>query len=566
VLCLAIGVILKTIDGFSSFMQFRKNWYVPTRLLVDARDIDSSIDLVVSDMPLSVTSPRVLIFGKDIMNFQELGNYVKVIKAIPIGTEIQIDTNKFRAALPEVTIPETPFEELCSEFTELLYDIREMSGIDVIDDSLTPEEIEYEKAKKIAVILAQRAEEKRQKEEQQRLEAERIKAEERRKQEEEQQAERERIEAEKLEMQRRFEEESARAREEAERQRLEVIHQAELESIKAEAEREKQRIQIELQKKELEAQQEVLKLKQEQDLIKYKQEAMASGTVSFSDTPSSYSNNLKINLTPPRIVGFEQSNNHSSGLKIGGRKTAANIKRNRVFVVSGAVKDAGSSTTAYNLAYSLACNGKTLLIDLDFVDNDLTKWFNVDKISDCSIDMSFRGIPFNNYLNNLDNTVAKISLGKRRLSFISCNQLNNYTPENRAVLRNYNYVPLIRALASRYDNVVVDIGCLSQVEPYQAAFLNCSEFKTYCCYDATSSSVLNESLQNVYNVGGYYTALLTRASRSINRIMIEKAIRRPIRGVIYNSDRYYAGCNYLYEEDETLRDCWSDFIRTGGST
>ena len=46
-----VGVILKTVEAYSAFMQFRKEWYMPTKFILDARDIDSTLDYVVTDVP-----------------------------------------------------------------------------------------------------------------------------------------------------------------------------------------------------------------------------------------------------------------------------------------------------------------------------------------------------------------------------------------------------------------------------------------------------------------------------------------------------------------------------------
>lgn len=550
---MTVGVILKTVEAYAAFLTFRKQWYVPTKFILDSRDIDPSLGLIVSDVPLDISSPKLLVYGKDIHTFEELSEYVDITRAIPFGTIHVIDTERLRAALPEVRISDTFYQELEEEFADLLYDSRDMEGLDIPTEGLNADEIERVKAEKIAAILAQRAEEKRKKEEAARLEEQRLREEETaRKAEEERQ--------ENL----RKQEELRIAKEEAEKAAKEAQHQAEIDAIRRAAEQEQQRIQLEAQKAAMEDQEEQLRLKAERELIEARKKAMETGQISLGAL-SGLNINAILNqkLTPPMIIGYNQPTGGGiGGLRIGRRA----VKKSAIYVIAGAQKNCGSSTVAYNFAYSLAkANPNTLLIDLDFVDNDLSQWFKVDKLFDCSIDVPFRGIPFDQYMNNLENSIVKLSLGKRRLSFINCSNIKNYNTENRRTLRDYNYIDLLRALSTRFDNIVVDIGCLSQVENYQKLLLASSETKNLVCYGASSTADINESIHNVYNVTGYYDAILSKAPRNINRIVIEKAIRRPIAGIVVNSSKYYAGCNYLYEEDEDLRIQWFDLMRVGGA-
>ena len=560
-----IGVILKTVEAYAAFLTFRKQWYVPTRFILDSRDIDESLELVISDVPLSITSPKLLIYGQDIHSFEELSNHVDVTRAIPFGAMHVVDTEKLKAVLPEVSIEDSFYDSLESEFTDLLYDSRDMEGLDIPTEGLSTEEVERVKAEKIAAILAQRAEEKRQKEEAARLEQERLAREEaERKAEEERIAAEKKAEQERLEAERKAEELRA-AKEKAEREAAEAKHQMELDAIRIAAEQEQQRIALEAQRVAMATQEEQLKLQAERNLIEARQKAMASGQISLGTLSSlNVSAMLNQQLSQPMIVGYNVPQpTIGGGIRIGGRKTA---KTSRVFVIAGAQKNCGSSTIAYNFAYSLAkANPNTLLIDLDFIDNDLSKWFQVDKLYDCSIDVPFRGIPFDQYMSNLENSVVKVSLGKRRLSFINCNDINNYTPENRAILRNYNYTDLLNALATRFDNIVVDIGCLSQVEPYQRTLLMSTQCKSVVCYGASSTADINESIQNVYTITGTYSAILAKAPRNINRIVIERTIRRPLLGVVLASSQYYAGCNLLYEDDPELQEQWLNLVRIEGA-
>lgn len=548
-----IGVILKSVEAYAAFLAFRKQWYIPTRFILDSRDIDSSLGLIVSDIPLDISSPKLLIYGKDIQTFEELGEYTDITRAIPFGTIHVIDTDRLKSALPEVRISDTFYTELEEEFTDLLYDSRDMEGLDIPMEGLNADEIERIKTEKIAAILAQRAEEKRKKEEAVKLEEQRLREEEAaRKVEEERQ--------ENLKKQ----EELRIAKEKAEKAAKEAQHQAEIEAIHRAAEQEQQRIQLEAQKAAMEDQEEQLRIQAEQELITARQKAIATGQISLGAL-SGLNINAILNqqLTPPMIIGYNHNTGGTrGGLRIGRRS----IKKSSIYIIAGAQKNCGSSTVAYNFAYSLArANPNTLLIDLDFVDNDLSKWFKVDKLFDCSIDVPFRGIAFDKYMNNLENSIVKLSLGKRRLSFINCNNINNYTAENRKILRDYNYIDLLKALSTRFDNIVVDIGCLSQAETYQKELLASSECINLVCYGSSSTADINESIHNVYNVTGYYYAVLSKAPRNINRIFIEKAIRRPVVGIVPQSSRYFAGCNYLYEDDEDLRHNWFELMCIGGA-
>lgn len=557
-----IGVILKTLEAFTAFIAFRKQWFIPTKFLFDVQDIDDTMELIISDTPLLLTSNKILILGKDIMSFQELGSYVSVVKARPIGVNREIDAEKLRMALPDVSIDTSYFDDVFHCFEDAMYDSSKMEGLDFPTEGLSTEEIEREKNKRIASILAQRAEEKRQQEEQARLEAERLKAEEQARLEAERKAEEERQEAERKALEAKFEAERREAIALAERQKLEAEHKAELDAIKAEAERNARLLAIEAQKKQLAEQEESLRLKSEEEAISAQLEALNSGKVSYG-TGIKFVNKL----TPPVIKGFDGVGDKAVGgsrLKIGGRRGIAS-HTGKVYIVAGAIKGAGSSTVAYNLAHSIARNSNsTLLIDLDFINNSISNWFNINECYDSSIDVAFNGQPFENYLNNISGSVARVSIGKRTVSVIGCNSINRYDSKGRMTLCNFNYVPFIKALATRFNNIVVDIGSLSSIEPYQKALLNCFDFKSFVCYGSRDIDEVKESLHNVYNVSGYYTALLCNSAPNINRIVIEKTIRRPICGVIYHSSRYYDGCNYLYEDDTELKGYWSEFLTTGG--
>lgn len=546
-----IGVILKSIEAYTAFLAFRKQWYVPTQFIIDTRDIDNSLELIISDVPVEVKSPKLLIFGKDIHSFEDLGEYVTVTRALPFGAVHAVDIESLKGALPEVEFSDTFYQELESEFEDILFDSRDMEGLDIPTEGLTPEEIDRIKAKKISAILAQRAEEKRKQEEALRLEQERLAKEE---------ADRKAAEEEALRKQR--EEELRLAKEEAERKAKEAQHQLELENIKRQYEAEQKQRELEAKKARLAEQEAQLALKKQEELLEARQRALESGQISLGTLNSS---NLQAilnqNLTPPMIIGYDQEVSRTNGLKIGRRA----VKKSTIYTIAGAQKDCGSSTIAYNFAYSLAkANPSVLLIDLDFIDNDLSTWFKVDKIYDCSIDVPFRGIPFDEYMNNLENSVVKVSLGKRRLSFLSCNKINDYTPESRLVLRSYDYTYLFKALLTHFDNIVVDIGCLSQPEEYQKKLLESSGCQSIVCYGASSTADINESIHNVYNVSGNYSAILSKAPSNINRIVIEKAIRRPILGIVTNSSSYHPGSLKLYEDDVELQKYWNEFLRIGG--
>lgn len=572
-----IGVILKTVDAYVSFLSFRKQWYVPTKFILDARDIDSSIDYVVSDMPLSVDSPNLIIYGKDITRFEELSNYVDVSRSIPFGTQHIIEVNRLQAVLPDTINLDSAYEELCKDFADVMYDSRDIPGLDFPTDGLNTEEIERKKAETIASVLAQRAQEKRDKEEALRLEQERIKREEeeRIKEEEriraEKKAEEERLEAERkaeiarIEAEKR-EAELKAAKEEAEQLAIEMAHRNSLAEIQRQAEESKLRAELEVKRKELEEAERLKKLKEEQKILDLKKQAIENDSISDINANNNIIDNLiNTKLIAPRInTALFNNTPKSGGLRIGRKSTN---RRSATYIFAGAKKNCGSSTIAYNFAHSLAkINSNVLLIDLDFVDNDLTEWFNTGKLIDCGIDVPFKGMPFDKYLKDIDNYVTKISLGNRRLSFLNCRKIVEYSADNRSVLSSFDYMSLIKALSTRYTTIVVDIGCIAPIEKYQERILSSNDCKKFVCYGAGSTSDINESLRNVYYIKSDYDAVLSKAPNNINRITIEKAIKKPIVGVIYNSSRFYAGCNLLYEEDESnIKSAWSKFINAGGT-
>lgn len=563
-----IGVILKTVEAYVTFLQFRKEWYVDTKLILDVRDIDDNLEYIVSDMPLGVQSKNLLIYGKDIKRFEELANYVDVSRAKPFGANFVVDSDKLRDALPVIELEDDFFNDLYAEFSDIMYDSRDMPGLDFQTDGLTADEIERKKASKIAEILAERAAKKKAEEEAIRLEQERL-----RKEEEERNAEAQRLEEERKAEEERIanekrEAELKAAKEEAERLLLEANHQAELTRIQAEAEEKARLAKLEAEKIALEEKERNLQLEAQERLIAERAKALESGKLSIGSlSATNLSALLNQSFSVPNIQGYSlpQSNN-KGGLRIG-RKTSKQAPQQRVYIVAGAMKDCGSSTLAYNLAYSVAKKApRTLLIDLDFIDNDLTHWLEAENIPDCGVDMIFRGMPFDKYISTIENSTVKVSLHKRVLSFIGCNKLINYTADNKTILRNFDYINLLAALQTKFDSIIVDIGCIAQPEVYQTKLLSRIDTKNIVCYGASCTADINESIQNVYNVSGLHNAVLAKAPPNINRLQIEKFIRRPIMGVVVKSDRYYPGCNYLYEEDEdmTLRRYWEELLSVGG--
>lgn len=560
-----IGVILKTVDAYVSFLAFRKQWYVPTKFILDSRDIDSTVDYVISDIPLSIESSNILIYGKDIFSFEELSNYVDVTRAIPVGKQYVVDTQRLKEVLPNTIDLNSVYDSLCKEFADLMFDSRDIPGLDFSQDGLTLNEIERKKAETIAKVLAQRAQEKLDKEEALRLEQERLKRE-----EEERRLEEERKEAERKAEQERIENEKREAelkaaKEEAERIALELAHKNNLEEIKRKSEEQRLKLEVEAKRKALEEQEKLAKLKEEEKLLERKQQAIEQGFVGdiieniVDDTKS------KIKLSTPRInPNYFNTKQKSGGLKIGRKSTN---RKSAIYVFAGALKNCGSSTIAYNFAYSLAkINSNVLLIDLDFVDNDLTEWFKTSDIEDCGIDVPFKGINFEVYLSEFENYVNKINIGSRRLSFLNCRKLVSYTPENRVVLSNFNYMRLLKALSTKYTTIVVDIGCLAPIANYQSIIMMENDCKKFVCYGSSNTSEINESSRNVYRVKSNFEVVLSKAPININRISIEKALNKPISGVVYNSPRFYPGCNLLYEDDENpLKSAWSKFINRGGT-
>ena len=548
---MAIGVMLKSVEAYAAFLNFRKEWYVPTKFILDPRDIDLSLELIVTDTPLDVANIKVLLYGTDICGFERLAEFVSVMPALLLKPVCIIDTDVIRAALPKVEVTEEFYSTLAKDFSDILYDSRDMEGLDFDTTGLNASEIEQLKSQKIGAILAQRTAERLQEEENARLERERIEREEAERKAAEEEAER-------LKRQN----ELKAAREQAEREAAEAKNQQELDDIRRQAEIERQKLELANKEAEVAAQLDAMKIQEQQRLLDARQQAISSGQIALGALNSTTVEALlNQRLTAPTVTGFNYPKPQGMGLKIGRRST----KKSTIYAIAGAQKNCGSSTFAYNFAYTLAkSNPNTLLIDLDFIDNDLSVWFKADKLYDCCIDVPFRGIDFNQYLKDIDSSVVKVSLGKRRLTFIGCSTMTRYTPESRTVLREYNFMELFKALSTRFDNIVVDIGCLSQPDAYQKLLLTNPECKSIVCYGAASTADINESIHNVYSVAGYYSAVLMKAPRNINRIVIEKAIQRQIFGIIPNSTNYHAGSLGLYEEDAELKQNWDDITRIGG--
>lgn len=560
-----IGVILKSLEAYSAFMTFRKEWYVPTKFIIDTQDIDSSIDLIISDMPLSVKSSKVLIYGKDLKSFYDLSKFVSITRAIPVGTQRIVDTNRLKAILPDIVIEDPLFEDLRSDFADLIYDSREMSGLEFNTDGMDEEAIEREKNRRIASILAERAAEKARAEQARIMEENRIKEEaERQKMLEAQRLEKERQDRLNEEVARR-ERELQEAKNRAELEKAELAHQQELLKLELEAERSKKALELEtkrlalLQKKEADViQQELHRIDSEllEDtpaepvLLKKPNAQFISNPLTIPDIPSKF------------LVNFMWSTG-SPSLRIGRRST----RKASIFLFAGAQKDCGSSTITYNFAHTLAgISSNTILVDLDFIDCDLTARFNSEGVLDCHVDSFMTNSKFDSYISGIDNYVLKINISRRRLSFISCNNINNYSANNKRLLRDYDFSRFLMALTSRYENIIVDIGCVAQIEEYQSKLLKNDIFRTFVCYNAQNSEELNECAQNVYNVRGSYGIILSKASDKIKRLYVEKKLRRQVIGVIPYNGRYFDNETVIYSEDDNvkLKEEWKQFVRSGG--
>lgn len=561
-----VGVILKSMEAYSAFMTFRKEWYVPTKFIIDSQDIDSSVDLIISDMPLSVKSSRVLMYGKDIRSFYDLSKYVSVTKAIPVGTQRIVDTNRLKSILPDITIEDSLFEDLYSDFADLIYDSREMSGLEFNTDGMDEEAIEREKNRRIASILAERAAEKAREEQARIMEENRLKEE----------AEKQRIaEALRLEKERqdKLNEEAARrerelqeAKNKAEFEKAELEHKQKLLELELEAEKSRKALELEakrlelLQKKESDSmEQEIYRI----DMELNEEKPTIAPTLKKSN-PTIISRPLIIPDIANRFFSNFLGSAGAGGLRIGRRSSS---KKASIFLFAGAQKECGSSTIAYNFAHTLAgISPNTVLVDLDFIDCDLTARFNSEGVEDCHTDSFMTNNKFDSYISGIDNHTLKINIGKRRISFISCNSINNYSADNKRIIRDYDFSKFLMALTSRYDNVIVDIGCVAQIEAYQSKLLKNDMFRTFVCYNAQNSEELNECAQNVYNVRGSYGIILSKASDKIKRLYVEKKLRRQVIGVIPYNARYFDNETVIYSDADNvkLKEEWKQFVRSGG--
>ena len=239
---------------------------------------------------------------------------------------------------------------------------------------------------------------------------------------------------------------------------------------------------------------------------------------------------------------------NSGSLRIGRRAT----KRASVYLFAGALDKCGSSTVAYNFAHTLAGTGaSTVLVDLDLQGAGLSKLFNTDNVRDCSIDTCMSGQSFSSYMNNIDDHVLKVSIGRRRIPFISCNSINSYSSENKRILKDFDFSKLLMALTSRYDNVVVDIGIISQIDKYQSRLLKNENFKNFVCYSARNQNDLIESAQNVYNVQSSFSMILSNADESVKRVKVEQKFRRPVAGVIPFNGRFMFHNRTSYKYNNT---------------
>ena len=510
-----IGVNFTKVKTFTDFAEFRKTWYIDSKVIFNKADIDSRLSAVVSDEPITDAKVDVIQYGKDIQNFAELNKYTRVCKYTELN---QTDSS----VLLKTQCDE--LEDLTDEDFEGLLPIETPSIQDVLDMAKDPgetdrriaeqkERLEKIAAEQRAVAEAARLEKEREAEELAKKEAElqRLKqeAEERKRIEEAEAAERRKKE-EAAERERILAEEKARLEEEEAKARWELA-------------REKMRLEHEAQMAALQRDREQFKAAQ---LLNIEKAPLAPDSEIPMSTQSRTVHQMYGPLKQPSIPEFKES--HTTTLRIGKKAH----KKCNVYIVSSALADAGGSTFAYNLAYSTQGlpNQNVLLIDLDLTAPTFKDRFDI-KSQDSSIDKIFQ-MDGTKYIDDIQYHTARVRLGGRELSVITANSLNYYGASDKKLLTEYDYSDLLRHVSKKYTTVIVDIGALTGILPYQTTLLKCSDFKQIICYASESSGKLNECIKTTYRLPANWSVVLCKAPKTINQITIEQTLRRPILGMI----------------------------------
>lgn len=507
-----IGVQFNNIETYNNFINFREQWYLDTKMVFTKKDIASKVDYVISDMQIPNTNTNMLIFGEDIKRFEELSNYTQLVRSGSIKSdEFMSQLDLLENLEVDVSIADELVEDFDNDFKGYQIDT---------DKFMTPEAT----AKRLEEQRQQLEKLKRKREQEILLEQERIKQEEfKRQQEEEERLRKQKEEQERLEREKQAELE--RQRIEQERLKAEELHKLELEKIAKEREiaiaLEQKRQELELQQKELEAQKELAQIEAQSRNI----QLAKSNVITQFD--------FKEPVIPESLLPAKQS---TGRLKIGGKK---NSLKSNIYIVGSTMADSGGTTVAFNLAYSLKKNAEdVLLIDLDFLSDKIDQVYSLEDSVRYSIDKAFTE-DYVDFIRDIQYNVARIIQKDREISILTSLTYDNLSAQDARLLDNYNFSTMLKSLSMQYKNIVVDIGSMSSAKQYQKLLLLSKEFKKVMVYNGESQTTMNECVNCMSNILGDWNIVLTKASKSINTITVEKTLGKRVLGVLPLFEDYY---------------------------
>lgn len=545
-----VGLILRTTEANLDFMKFRKSWHFNARLIIDTQDIQDDISLIVTDIPLSIKSKKILIYGIDIKTFDDIVNYVNVTKAIPFGSSVAIDVERLRSTMPDVIID---MEDICMELFPEFYNIISSSYSakeSFIDTTgLSNEEIQTKTNNKLAMILAERAKQATEAKRQQELQKQKAQEEELAKYKKELALQQEALRKEQEEAEHKKE----LLRLELELQSVRKQNAIEMEAMRKKAELEQQQKEIQIAENARNKERELALEKQsiEEEIEMYK--VMQTKEYFFSDKLR------KLNVPVEAYEDFVESNNRHGGLKLG-RKT---VRKRRVTVFAGARSGCGTTTIAYNYARQKATESTTVLVDLDFNTPGLSGLFSIKP--EKFIDMPMREISIGSYLNSLKSYVQRISVGNKSINVIGCSDFTYYSKENINILRSTDFTQLLMALTEVFDNVIVDIGTINNSLPYQSKILSNTLFKQNVVYGASNVTDLNESFRNSSGIVAKYNVILASANARTNKARIEQTIARSVPLVVYHDNTVSNDSIIIFNNTTNinLKTEWDKFVKRG---
>lgn len=212
-----------------------------------------------------------------------------------------------------------------------------------------------------------------------------------------------------------------------------------------------------------------------------------------------------------------------------GKRRALSSANYTIYAIASTVSNAFGSTLAYNMARSLASIHKcpVLLVDMDIERADLTFKFKLDQ----SLNKVF-SLPLHDYMNTFDDNISRISIGGvgvRALGFKPYSSLNEIY---KKFLLEYDYQKLLHVFGREYNYIVLDLGSLEHVQPYQYTLLETNLTRGILCINAKDKPSLATSLSIANYFRPNQKVVITNYPKNFNIERVSMKLCKPLAGVI----------------------------------